>query len=401
MEQIRQLLNEIQRLTVKNEALRKEKLAKGETFNLFSELGMSTDEVHLHSAFLAMLLNPRSNHGQQDKFLIPFVKMLDEKSQHLSPLNMDTSNAEAYIEYYIGPVRGEHGGRLDIYITDKRKCRVVIENKIGAGDQPKQLKRYWNFAQEKCKRDPNKYRIVYLTLDGHEPSETSTSGLKQADYICLSYKTDILPWLEQCVALSVRQPLLRETVNQYIEIIKQLTYSDMENTNDVLKIMSKEEYLDAVFAIANNVNAMIDNIMNDILYPQLKSLAEEKGFTLLFEKGAGWMTESYVGWCFVNPEWKHFNLKMEFEKRGLGDLIIGFCIKEGQKREEIECWDELWERTTTIAKNNLYWIYRKFPQYEWWDNPRSLKAITDGRTMVNVIGQAIDEFIQYANGLDV
>lgn len=64
MEQLQRLLNEIRILTDINQKMRKEKLAKGEAFNLFSELGMSTDEVHLHSAFLAMLLNPKSNHGQ-------------------------------------------------------------------------------------------------------------------------------------------------------------------------------------------------------------------------------------------------------------------------------------------------------------------------------------------------
>lgn len=401
MEQLQKLLNEIRILTDINKKMRKEKLAKGDAFNLFSELGMSTDEVHLHSAFLAMLLNPKSSHGQGDKFLIPFVVLLNEKCPYLSPLKMATTNASAYVEKDIGPIKDEHGGRLDIYVTDKRECRIIIENKINAGDQPKQLKRYWNFAQDKCKGNPNNYRIAYLTLDGHEPSPDSTCGMKQEDYVCLSYKTDILPWLEQCVAMSARQPLLRETINQYIEIIKQLTYSDMDNSNDVLNTMSKEEYLDAVFAIAGNINAMIDNVINNILYPQLETLASEKGLILEFSKGPGWMTESYVGWCFENPNWKHFKLKMEFEKRGLGDLIIGFCIKSGQKRDDIECWDELWRRTTTIGKNNQIWIFKYFPHYQWWNNPRSLKAITDGHTMIDVIRQTIDDFLQYAEGLDV
>lgn len=401
MDQLQKLLNEIRILTDINKKLRKEKFAKGEAFNLFSELGMASDEVHLHSVFLAMLLNPQASHGQRDKFLIPFVTLLNEKSPNLLPLNMDTSKANAYVEKDIGPIQGEHGGRLDIYITDKSECRIIIENKIYAGDQPKQLKRYWNFAQEKSVGNANMYRIAYLTLDGHEPSIDSICGLDQEDYICLSYKTDILPWLEQCVALSSRQPLLRETIIQYIEIIKQLTYSDMDNTNNILEIMSKEEYLDAVFAIAKNINVMIDNVMNGILFPQLESLANEKGFKLHFDKKQRWMTESWAGWSFENPNWKHFDLRMEFQKRELGDLIIGFHIKPQQERKDVICWDELWERTTTIAKSNQNWIYKYFPQYRWWNNPRSLKAITDGHTMSEVISQTIDEFLRYAEGLDV
>jgi len=401
MEQIKKLLNEIRILTDINNQLRKEKLAKGEVFNLFSELGMSTDEVHLHSAFLAMLLNPHSSHGQSDNFLKLFVANLNEKNQQLSPLKMDTNSVNAYVEKDIGPVQGEYGGRIDIYIADQQNNGIIIENKIYAGDQQKQMKRYWNFAQSKCGSDIGKYRIVYLTLDGHEPSEDSVAGLKQDDYICLSYRNDILSWLEQCVALSVRQPLLRETLNQYIEIIKQLTYSDMENTNDVLEIMSKEEYLDAVFAISNNVDTMIDRIINEKLYSQLESLANEKHLELQFEKGPGWMSKPYVGWKFVNPCWKYFTLNMEFERRGLGDLIIGFVLKKGLKREDIEFWDELWERTTTIGKKDKAWIYREFPQYNCWNTPLSLKAIMDGHTMIGIIRQTIDDFIEAAKGFDI
>ena len=113
------------------------------------------------------------------------------------------------------------------------------------------------------------------------------------------------------------------------------------------------------------------------------------------------MTSSYVGWSFEIPNWKHFYLNMHFQNRRLGGLIIGFHVKDGQKREDIGCWDELWERTTSIDRNNQKWIYRKFSKYEWWDNPRPLKAITDGHTMIDVIGQAIEEFMQCAEGLDV
>ena len=401
MEQLQRLLNEIRILTDINQKIRKEKLAKGDAFNLFSELGMSTDEVHLHSAFLAMLLNPKSNHGQGGKFLVPFVSLLNDKTPYLSPLNIDASNAEAYVEYYIGPNQDEQGGRLDIYITDKREYRIVIENKINAGDQPKQLKRYWNFVQDKCNHDANKYRIAYLTLDGHEPSPGSTCGLEQEDYACLSYKTDILPWLEQCVIMSVRQPLIRETINQYIEIIKQLTYSDMDNKNDILEIMSKAEYLDSVYTISKNIDDMINYVFNNILYSQLESLANSKGLVLRFNKTSGWMTEAWAGWSFENPNWKHFNLRMEFQKRRLGELIIGFKIKDGQKREDIECWDELWKRSTTKGENNKSWIYKYFPEYSWWNNPRSLKAITDGHTMIDAISRSIDEFLKHAEGLEV
>lgn len=401
-EQLQKLLNDVRSFTLANEKLRKEKLARGDAFNLFSELRMTTDEVRLHSLFLSMLLNPFASHGQGDRFLKPFIEIIEKKrNSELSPLIIDTSTVKVWVEKDIGPVDNEHGGRIDICIEDKNEYYIIIENKIYAGDQPKQMKRYWNYAQEMCNKKDN-YRLIYLTLDGHEPSKDSTCGLESKDYICISYKDDIVTWLNKCVEISVRQPLLRETLIQYIDTLKQLTYSDMENSSDILSYMSKSENLDATFFIANNINKMISRIINETLYPQLLQIAKNKGLRLKFEKKQDWMTEKFSGWSFEHPNWKSFRIRMEFEERCLGYLIIGFNIKEDKKREDIKCWHDLWERTTTEEEENQIWIWKHFPKSEFrrWNNARSLRAIIDGE-MINCISDAIDELLDCANGLDV
>ena len=78
IEQLQKLLNDVRSFTLANEKLRKEKLARGDAFNLFSELRMTTDEVRLHSLFLSMLLNPFASHGQGDRFLKPFIEMIEK-----------------------------------------------------------------------------------------------------------------------------------------------------------------------------------------------------------------------------------------------------------------------------------------------------------------------------------
>lgn len=403
IEQLQKLLNDVRSYTLANEKFCKDKLARGDAFNLFSELRMTTDEVRLHSLFLSMLLNPFASHGQGDKFLKPFISMIEEKTKHtLLPMIMDTLKTSVYVEKDIGPVDNEHGGRIDICIEDKNGYQIIIENKIYAGDQPKQMKRYWNYAQKKCNQDANRYRLIYLTLDGHEPSDDSTCGLESKDYICISYKDDIITWLNKCVELSVRQPLLRETLIQYIDTLKKLTYSDMENSSEILSYMSKSENLDATFFIANNIDKMISNIINDTLYPQLHKIAESKGLELKFEKKHDWMTEKFLGWSFEHPNWKNFRIRMEFEERCLGYLIIGFNKKEDKKREDIKCWHDLWERTTTNEETNPIWIWKDFPkpEYRRWNNAQSLRAIIDGE-MVNSISVAIDELLDCAEGLDM
>lgn len=403
MANLEELLKEITTKVAIEKKLQEEKRKRGENFNVFNILGLSTSEVRLHSALLAELLNPNGDHGLGDKFLKYFVEVVSQNSAHEkkgSVFGFDTSSVkEVVVEKDIGPIKGEHGGRIDLCLADGNGCYVIIENKIYAGDQTIQMKRYWNYAQKMCKGDVNKYRLIYLTLDGHEPSKESLCGLKSDDYICLSYKYDIISWLNRCVGLSVRQPLIRETIIQYIDTLNKLTYNEMDNSNEILKIMSKEDYLDAIFVIANNINGMICEIINNTLYPQLLSMAQKKGFKLHFTQSNGWMTDSWAGWSFEHPDWKYFRISMEFEKRGMGNLIIGFLRKENKKREDIECWEELWNRTTSKDKNNQLWIYRDFPKNNW-NTPEALRAIING-SMVELISDEIDKLINCTNGLDV
>ena len=49
-------------------------LNKGDLFNIFGIIGKSSDEVKIHSKFLAMLLNPKGKHGCGDAFLRTFCK---------------------------------------------------------------------------------------------------------------------------------------------------------------------------------------------------------------------------------------------------------------------------------------------------------------------------------------
>ena len=88
----------------------------------------------------------------------------------------------------------------------------VIENKIDAEDQPSQLLRYHNFIQDNKKEGI----LIYLTKDGHEASEISTKGC-DIEYKCLSYRTNILKWLEKCLSFSGSFPLVQNTIKQYIQ----------------------------------------------------------------------------------------------------------------------------------------------------------------------------------------
>lgn len=346
MNDIINILNQVRIVSQKIKEQRKEKFERGENFNIFNDLGFMSDEVHLHSMFLANLLNPKGSHGQRGKFLEAFLKMLQKSFPAISAdsLELDTAIASVGVEKYIGRQTDSEGGRIDIYLTDG-KHSIIIENKINAGDQHHQMLRYWNYGMSQKGDDTEKsFVLIYLTLDGCSPSKDSLGeDLKENDIVCLSYKSDIRGWLDRCVELAARTPLVRETINQYISTIDILTNNVMEDNKELLDILSKEENLDAIYDIANNKNIVVNRFINEVFIPKLRDLAESKGLTMGDNCTENWMEESWAGASFYNPKWKYLKLAFEFEHKGLDFLIFGFRPKDedGVKREDVKDWEKV------------------------------------------------------------
>jgi len=184
-----------------------------ESFNIFSILRKEYDEENLHSAFLWEMLRSNGSHGMGNIFLKIFVKEI-----LISDFTID-GTTNVYKEKKI------EGGRVDIYIKNKNKQVIIIENKIYAGDQKKQLIRYSNHLKNIHVKS---LELVYLTLDGIEADEISTKDknlILEAgkDYQILSYRSDIIKWMNICLKESVEYPTLRETIKQYIFLLKKLT----------------------------------------------------------------------------------------------------------------------------------------------------------------------------------
>lgn len=262
---------EIERLLIEVSAISKryEQIARitGENFNIFKTLGIQSSEVRLHSAFLAELLNSKGSHGQQDKYLKLFL-------DHLKIERFDTTNSKAFVEFHTSKISedGEFGGRIDILISDKNGKNIIIENKIYAGDQPKQLKRYKNF-------DSNA-ELFYLNLFGDKPSDNSCAQLIQdKDFKIISYRSDILLWLESCMKESVSLPIIRETIHQYIHLIKNLTNQATFNTmNNELKetIKKNPDYFKNVPLLFSAYDDLLREIKEKFFNLLEKRLNEER-----------------------------------------------------------------------------------------------------------------------------
>ena len=184
-------------------------LLSGENFNIFRILGLETREVRTHSAFLGELLNPVGSHGLQDAFLKLFTHAIGFPE-------FETTTARLVVEYDIGRISANYlqGGRIDIYLESAGQC-IFLENKIYANDQQNQLGRYHAYRPDA--------RLLYLTLDGSEPTGWSAGTLTPGQYHCLSYHTDIVDWLEKCRQAAAAYPLVRETIVQYQHLLHYLT----------------------------------------------------------------------------------------------------------------------------------------------------------------------------------
>jgi hypothetical protein len=259
---IKDLLDKVKLIVEKNNIIQQEKKSRGENFNIFNVLGLSSEEVQLHSAFIAELLNVNGNHGMGDEFLKIFLQMIDFKE------GFDTESSKTKVEVNIGNKTEERGGRIDILVETKTH-QLIIENKIYAVDQYKQLVRYSNYSQKEFKK------ILYLTLDGKDPHPNSCGCLiKDTDFFCISYKKEILNWLKECAKIAYEKPLARETINQYITLIRQLTNQTMDKNleDNVIELIAKDV---TSYSAALNIKDYVENAQNLIVKKFIKKISEK------------------------------------------------------------------------------------------------------------------------------
>ena len=226
-------MKEIQHLLDRLEVirLRQELTSSTDKFNIFRILRSEADEVNLHSRFLYELLNPKASHGMGSAFLAFFAEIIEAPT-----LNYDSVQ-----------VFREHAN-IDILIQDNQHA-IVIENKIYANDQYKQLKRYYEYASNSY----YKPTLFYLTLHGTEASDWSVSDLGEQVHL-ISYREQIDQWLTQCIKEATTRPTLRETIVQYQNLIRQLTGNTMSENEkqEILHIVSQYDNAEKAVIIARN-----------------------------------------------------------------------------------------------------------------------------------------------------
>ena len=125
------------------------------------------------SGMLAYFLNPKANHGQKDKLLRIFLRILN-CTEGLDLLNRDVPVAVT-TQYYTS------GGRpIDLVIKfGEDEFIIGVENKVwGAADQREQIKDY---IEDIKKSSSNRFLMLYMSRDGGGPSNESIAEIDLAD----------------------------------------------------------------------------------------------------------------------------------------------------------------------------------------------------------------------------
>ncbi len=353
MEKLQRLLDEVRLILKKAEVEKKEADRRGENFNIFNVLGLTSDETRTHSAFIAELLNPNGSHGLGDQFLRSFVDTIDG----LRSWNFDTKSAKVYKELSIGGKNEDcsEGGRIDIAVMSNGKA-IIIENKIYAGDQEKQLLRYYNYGTTNCS---NGFRLLYLTLNGDDASEYSREKLVvNEDYYTVAYNHEIYDWLQRCIEFSARHSLVRETLIQYQNLINQLTMNSMDKNSqeELLKLMSDPKNIDSICSILNLEAKWRENIFNVYVLTPLK------------EKFQGMDIElKNRGVSIKRPEWTQY-IRLNWGNTLGNNVLIGITtnIAGPKMKQKIDSFSG----PRSQAPND-WWPYGcKYLDGKYWEIPK-------------------------------
>lgn len=273
-----------------------------EPFNVFSVLRSANDEVNLHSRFLhAVLDRPDSTSGDREN-----LKAFLDEVCGVTDFSMEQARVEREADH------------IDLLIKNDHQA-VIIENKIWAGDQERQLQRYHDDLRGRGYKDAA-IHIVYLTPDGREPEDQSRGEIPREKVSSISYRNEIQDWLIGCQRRAFNEPELRESITQYIHLIRRMTNTDYkgEHMNELKKLLTdgnnlvlakqlSDARVHAQAALVQQFYSKVDKILREkmqdlpALDPEYAKLKEEESIRKCILGGRG--TDSGLYYKIETSAW--------------------------------------------------------------------------------------------------
>ena len=337
-------------MAAKAEADRQRAMGKHD-YNIFTLFHYFSDEVNLHSNFIASLLDPNGDHYKGDLFLKLFLEMCG-----IDDFSIDTSTATVFKEF-------KH---IDIYISDGKK-HIILENKVYAKDQPTQIARYIKAIKDEGAKDEDIY-VLYLHPDGKLPDDQSFGDYHakllgenpSIKFKVISYGNEILKWIDRCKNEVSNITDLNVFLSQYKDVIEMIydrykRIDEMETAN--LVEIFKENYT-AVSEIASNYQETRKKIIDGFfekLSERLKKVYNENCYKIGGEKIA---SNKYCQPIKIeSTNWDLFNFAIEFMGANLTNPIMGFVKKDKtidlSKIDNTKKSDDFWIESKEISGDDI------------------------------------------------
>ena len=352
---------------------------KGGSFNVFRLCQIDHYE-NAHSRILAEFLDPRGMHGMGDTFLALFLRqpvIADYLKKQGFPKDDGCHGWNKLGAAMVVTEEAFPEGRCDIAIHWRGWC-IVIENKIYAADQARQLERYIHAVR----RTGEKPIVLYLTLDGHS---AGTDGAGDVKYKCISYRNEIADWIADCIGeiddwnFGGEQPdylHVRETLCQYQQLVKEISGSQEElkvNDETVTELVASTDAFRAACRISDTLQNARARIAQKIMEALRRELAERPVFN-------GWLLKDELASLLLNNErytgfWiereacdRPYDIYCEFQARGaLRDMFVGLTRKH-DKPEDGKVYlkaasksEKLKLHYSFYSEDNPGWLYGCYP----------------------------------------
>lgn len=380
-DQIRNLKALLQRLDVVRDKITARKEGK-ENFNIFTCLMKYSDEENLHSRFISSILDPKGSHELGFAPIDIILKTLNSSFQY----NQET------IEVLPSFSNWSEYKEIDILLIDRRtKYAIIIENKIYACDSNHadegQLECYYRRIIEEDKIPQENVEVYYLTIDGHEPSEESVSTSSKykdlPDIVrCITYGNEITQWLQQCMQIACNKPYIRETIAQYINLIKEMANNtEIEDRLEILKIISKnDDTLASAKLLFDNYKHIQWHTIFD-LFNDFYSELEKRGYSIASKVENSMIDDIVHGGPKKRQQYPEFSVK---NKDGLEITIgcdyndwfyFGLYTKENKSLDKMKIKELLqsyqnYDSDFSIDKNWIFTRYFDVPENYYvniWD----------------------------------
>ena len=334
-------------MAAKAEADRQRAMGKHD-YNIFTLFHGFSDEVNLHSNFIASLLDPNGDHYKNDLFLKLFLETCG-----IDDFSIDTSRATVFKEF-------KH---IDIYISDGKK-HIILENKVYAKDQPTQIARYIKAIQNEGAKDED-ICVLYLHPDGKLPNNQSFGDYHtrllgenpSIEFKVISYGNEILKWIDRCKNEVSNITDLNVFLSQYKDVIEMIydRYKRIDEMETAKFVEIFKENYTAVSEIANNYQETRKKII-DGFFKNVKDILENdlKDKYSIELNSVAYRPIIIKNTTSQDEKWKKFYFTVEFQKSSTySEPFVGFR-KDDDKEVKVSDFDK--PNITQLGEQTKYFL---------------------------------------------